>query len=173
MSEGRVRREPGGGAQVGRHGVQPLGIGFVIGHGLQMARRAAHHGAWSVECRLDLGMLRGIALNLLPFQSVGIQLVAGRHNGLAQEGFVLSQQIVTAAHDAKEPGQRRVLRDAIDRPSAQIALLPIERIHQAAGIGELGYHQLFVRSEASGAIGHGDRLPARGTLRLVVEGTPA
>jgi len=98
--------------------------------------------------------------------------VAGRHNGLAQKGFVLSEQIVTAAHDAKEPGQRRVLRDAIDRPCRPDRSVANRAYPSGGSIGELGYHQLFVAVRPAERIGHGDRLPARGTLRLVWKGRP-
>jgi len=98
--------------------------------------------------------------------------VAGRHDGIVQKRIVFIQQIVTAAHDAEKPGKDGTLSYAIDRQSAQIALLPVEGIHQAAGIGQLRHHMLLARGEFGAPIGHRDRLPARGALRLVVEGTP-
>jgi hypothetical protein len=79
-----------------------------------MVWRASHNSPFIEEHILHLGMRCSKAINLLPVQSVGIQLVAGGHRLLAQKRKIIIQQIPTAAHDAKEFGEHRALRHAIN-----------------------------------------------------------
>ena len=134
----------------------------------------APHNSVLIEKRiLHLRMRRCKVINLLPVQSVGIQLVAGRHGLFAQEREVIIQQIPPAAHDAEEFGKHRALRHAINCPSTQIALMPVQLVHQPAGIRQLCHHLLLARAELGTRVGHYDGFPARGALRFVVHWTSA
>ena len=138
-----------------------------------MVRRAPHHSVLIEKRILHLGMRCCKAINLLPAQSIGIQLVAGRHGLFAEKRKVIIQQIPPAAHDAEEFGKHRALRHAINCPSTQIALMPVQLVHQPAGVSQLCHHLLLPRTEPGTLVGHYDGPPARGALRFVVHWTSA
>ena len=133
-----------------------------------MVRCAAHNSVFIEERFLHLGMRCGKAIDLLPAQSIRIQLVAGRHRLFAQEWEVVIQEIPPVAHHAEEFGKHRALCHAIHCPSTQIALLPVQLVHQPAGIGKLRDHLPLARAEPCTLVRDNNPPPASGAVRFVV-----
>ena len=190
MCKRRIGRELRRRPQIGGHRLHPLSISHVIRVGEETVRNAHHrlaqsgrkverrrpdHRPRAVERGLLLRMRRGVFLNHSTGGPERIKLVARNQRFFGDERGVVAGlgHIPPAPIDREQAVHVSVLRHVVYRPSAQVALVQINLIHQVAGVGELGDHLLLDGRQSGPRVRHRNHLPPRDAIGFIVDRTAA